>query len=59
MQVAIARGLAKSDDPLFDRVRQFIIEARSGTSLAAATKRANVSPALILKLSQLGLQVVR
>lgn len=55
MQVAIARGLAKSDDPLFDRVRQFIIEARSGTSLAVATKRANVSHALILKLSHLGL----
>lgn len=59
MQVAIARGLAKSDDPLFERVRQFIIEARSGTSLTVATKRANVSPALILKLSQLGLQAVR
>lgn len=59
MQVAIARGLAKSDDQLFDRVRQFIIEARSGTSLAVATRRANVSPALILKLSQLGLQAVR
>lgn len=55
MQVAIARGLAKSDDPLFDRVRQFIIEARSGTSFAVATRRANVSLALILKLSQLGL----
>lgn len=59
MQVAIARGLAKSDDLLFDRVRQFIIEARSGTSLTVATKRANVSPALILKLSQLGLQAVQ
>lgn len=59
MQVAIARGLAKADDPLFDRVRQFIVEAGSGTSLAVATRRANVSPALILKLSQLGLQAVR
>ncbi|KAM3101121.1 hypothetical protein ACKFKF_09915 [Phormidesmis sp. 146-12] len=59
MQVAIARGLAKSDDPLFEQVRQFIIEARSGASLVAATRRANVSPALILKLSQLGLQPVR
>ena len=59
MQVAIARGLAKSDDPLFERVRQLIIEARNGTSFAAATRRANVSPALILKLSQMGLQSVR
>ncbi|KAM3089840.1 hypothetical protein ACKFKG_32115 [Phormidesmis sp. 146-35] len=59
MQVAIARGLAKSDDPLFERVRQFIIDARSGISLNVAARRANVSPALILKLSQLGLQPVQ
>lgn len=43
----VARGLAKADDPLCDRVRQFIIEARSGTSLAVAARQANVSLALI------------
>jgi len=59
IQVAVARGLAQADDPLFERVRQFTLAARSGIPLAIAARQVNLSPALILKLSQLGLQLTR
>lgn len=59
IQVAIARRYATKDDSLFERVRQFTADARSGTPVAIAAKRANVSSALLLKLSQLGLQAIR
>ncbi|PSB27292.1 hypothetical protein [Stenomitos frigidus] len=59
IQVAIARRYAMRDDPLFERVRQCTADARSGTPVAIAAKRANVSLALLLKLSQLGLQAIR
>ena len=54
MQVAIARGLAKSDDPLCDRVRQFLKDARDGDSIQVAANRAGLSLALLQKLSRLG-----
>jgi hypothetical protein len=54
MQVVIARGLAKSDDPLFDRVRQFLKDARDGDSIQVAANRAGLSLALLQKLSRLG-----
>lgn len=56
IQVAIARQFAKADDPLFDKVRNFLRQARQGVPLAIAAERAIVSPALILKLNQLGTQ---
>ena len=56
MQVAILRGLAKSDDPLFDQVRYFLRAARSGVSLQIAANQVGVSLAIIQKLSQLGNQ---
>jgi hypothetical protein len=56
IQVAIDRKFAKADDPLFDRVRNFLQQARSGVPVAIAAKRAVVSPSLIIKLNQLGTQ---
>ena len=53
-QVAIARGLAKSDDPLCDRVRQFLKDTRDGDSIQVAANRAGLSLALLQKLSRLG-----
>lgn len=54
IQVAIARGLAKSNDPLFDQVRQFLKGVRSGNSIQVAASRAGISLALLQKLSRLG-----
>lgn len=54
IQVTIARGLAKADDPLFDRVRQFLKDVRGGDSMQVAANRAGISLALLQKLSRLG-----
>ncbi|MDX2241525.1 MAG: hypothetical protein NW224_12645 [Leptolyngbyaceae cyanobacterium bins.302] len=56
IQVAIDRKFAKADDPLFDRVRNFLQQARSGVPVAIAAEWAIVSPSLIIKLNQLGIQ---
>jgi hypothetical protein len=57
IQVAINRKFAKVDDPLFDKVRNFLRQARWGVPMAIAAKRAVVSPSLIIKLNQLGTQL--
>jgi hypothetical protein len=57
IQVAIDRKFAKADDPLFDKVRNFLRQARWGVPLAIAAKRTVVSPSLIIKLNQLGTQL--
>lgn len=54
MQVAIARGLAKADDPLCDQVRQFLKDARDGDSIQVAANRAGISLALLQKLIRMG-----
>ena len=54
IQVTIARGLAKAEDPLFDRVRQFLKDVRGGDSMQGAASSAGVSLALLQKLSELG-----
>ena len=43
IQVAIDRKFAKADDPLFDKVRNFLRQARWGVPLSIAAKRAVVS----------------
>ena len=54
IKVAIARGLAKPDDLLFDQVRQCIKDVSNGVSMQVAANRAGISLALLQKLSRLG-----
>lgn len=56
IQVAIDRKFAKADDPLFGKVRNFLRQARWGVPMAIAAEQAGVSPSLIVKLNQLGIQ---